>query len=117
MRSRYSAYVLQRADYLLRTWHPSTRPENLDLVADSTVWLRLEILDRKQGSAEDEEGVVEFVAHCQGGQLRERSRFRKEAGDWYYLDGTILPPVQKKKTGRNDPCPCGSGRKFKKCCG
>lgn len=117
MRSRYSAYVLQRTDYLLRTWHPTTRPVNLDLAAEGVVWQGLEIIGRSHGTGEDDEGAVEFVAHCQAGQLHERSRFIRESGQWYYLDGTLLPPVQKEKLGRNDPCPCGSGRKFKKCCG
>ncbi len=117
MRSRYSAYVLQRADYLLQTWHPSTRPASLDLAAENVVWLKLEIIETKQGSAKDDEGLVEFVAHSQGGQLHERSRFRKESSYWYYLDGALLPPVATVKPGRNDPCPCGSGKKFKKCCG
>ncbi|WP_428634446.1 YchJ family protein [Sedimenticola sp.] len=117
MRSRYSAYVLQHTDYLLRTWHPSTRPANLDLAAEDVVWLGLEIIETKQGTEKDDEGLVEFVARSQGGQLHERSRFIRESGQWYYRDGTLLPPVLAVKPGRNGPCPCGSGKKFKKCCG
>lgn len=109
MRSRYCAYVLKLSSYLHATWHPSTRPATLDISSDGTVWLGLKIL----GSGE---GWVEFVARFQGGQLQERSRFVNEAGQWLYLEGEILPPLPAPKPGRNDPCPCGSGRKYKKCC-
>jgi len=75
------------------------------------------IIAREKGESSDSEGVVEFAADYQGGQLHERSRFLKEEGKWFYLNGDILPPVTAAKVGRNDPCPCGSGKKFKKCCG
>jgi len=117
MRSRYSAYVLKRSDYLAATWHPSTRPASLDVSADDTQWQRLEIVATEKGGSGDNDGVVEFAAYYQGGQLHERSRFLKEEGKWLYVDGDILPPVTETKAGRNDPCPCGSGKKFKKCCG
>jgi SEC-C motif-containing protein len=116
MRSRYSAYVLKLGDYLNATWHGSTRPANLDISHDQTPWQRLQIIDTVAGRETDEEGVVEFAAHFAGGQLHERSRFVKEDGQWFYLDGEILPPLAAAKVGRNDPCPCGSGRKYKKCC-
>jgi SEC-C motif-containing protein len=116
MRSRYSAYVLKLSDYLAATWHASTRPPSLDIGSDTTVWLRLSILSAEKGGKGDDEGMVEFAADYQGGQLHERSRFLKEAGRWFYLDGEMLPSQSAEKVGRNDPCPCGSGRKFKKCC-
>jgi len=118
MRSRYSAYVLGEQTYLLDTWHPSTRPESIDTAAGPR-WLRLEIRSTGGGPADDE-GTVEFVAHyLEGehhGRLHELSRFRREEGRWYYLDGTLYP-TDSEKVGRNAACPCGSGRKFKRCCG
>lgn len=117
MRSRYAAYVRGDSAYLMRTWHVRTRPEQLAL-ADQPVWQRLEILDCVAGQPDDVEGVVEFVAHYMSeqspGSLRERSRFVYEQGAWFYLDGQVGQPT---KIGRNAPCPCGSGKKYKHCCG
>lgn len=117
MRSRYSAYVLKHSTYLLDTWHHSTRPATIDNSHGPAVWQRLEIILRDRGMAEDDEGWVEFVARYQGGQIHERSRFVKEAGHWFYVDGDLMPPLPMTKPGRNDPCSCGSGKKYKKCCG
>lgn len=117
MRSRYSAYLLKLSAYLFTTWHPSTRPAAVDISSDETPWLGLDILDCGQGGEKDSEGWVEFVARYQGGQLHERSRFVKAAGRWLYIEGDILPPIPAAKAGRNGPCPCGSGKKYKKCCG
>lgn len=117
MRSRYSAFVLKKADYLLASWHPASRPAELDLSDDETHWQRLQIIACEKGGESDSEGYVEFAAFHEGGQLHERSRFVREEGRWFYLDGEILPPLAPARVGRNDPCPCGSGRKFKKCCG
>jgi len=117
MRSRYSAYVLKLGDYLAATWHRSTRPAQLDIAEDNTPWQRLRILATARGGETDSEGVVEFAADYPGGQMHERSRFVREDGQWFYLDGEMLPLLPQEKVGRNEPCPCGSGRKFKKCCG
>ena len=90
MRSRYSAYVLGLHDYLLATWHPSTRPQVLELGDPATTrWLGLEV---KRHGAQDDTGMVEFVARYKVGgasavRLHERSRFLREDGRWYYLDG------------------------------
>ncbi|MGR2737151.1 YchJ family protein [Billgrantia sp. Q4P2] len=115
MRSRYSAFALGLEGYLRDTWHGSTRPTMLDL-DDGTRWVRLEVLDHGQ---DGDQGRVHFRAtfreRRRWGVLEENSRFVREAGRWYYLDGT--PSVNRLKPGRNDPCPCGSGRKFKSCCG
>lgn len=94
MRSRYTAYTQGREDYLLRTWHPSTRPESLALGdAGSVRWLGLKILRVEGGGPSDPEGSVEFVArHKVGGKatrLHEKSRFVSEGGAWFYLDGEI----------------------------
>ncbi len=117
MRSRYVAYGLKLTHYLIDTWHSSTAPVDLDLAGDRSLWQRLDIVAKGQGTEVDDQGWVEFVARYQGGQLHERSRFVKEAGRWFYIDGEILPPLPALKPGRNDPCSCGSGKKYKKCCG
>ncbi|MCW8841542.1 MAG: YchJ family metal-binding protein [Gammaproteobacteria bacterium] len=102
MRSRYCAYVLKLGDYLSATWHPSSRPQGLDISHDETPWQRLQIIDTVAGSENDDEGVVEFAAYFAGGQLHERSRFVKEGGQWFYVDGELLPPVAAAKVGRNE---------------
>lgn len=92
MRSRYSAFALGDADYLLRTWHPSTRPRGLDLPAGRR-WTRLRVLASERGGPDDTEGVVEFRAHFRDrgepGTLTERSRFVKVDGAWTYVDGDV----------------------------
>lgn len=130
MRSRYTAYARGDAAHLARTLAPEQRAgfDTADVSAGmrNTQWLGLEILDTKDGGANDSTGIVEFVARFQAqgqfpGQTRalhERSRFRRDEADgrWVYVDGeTQMQPV--KKPGRNDPCPCRSGKKFKQCCG
>ncbi|MFO1371109.1 MAG: YchJ family protein [Candidatus Competibacteraceae bacterium] len=92
MRSRYSGYVFARGDYLLRTWHESTRPEKLDLNDAGVVnWLGLKIIRKEAGGPDDTRGVVEFVARYKVGgkahRLHETSRFVREGGPWFYLDG------------------------------
>ena len=114
MRSRYSAYVLGEWEYLLATWHPTTRPAYPS--RDAAEWLGLNVLKCDLGTADDGEGLVEFVASFrEKGKvlgLHEVSRFVQEQGRWYYVDGQC----RIKTCGRNDPCPCGSGRKTKHCC-
>ena len=88
MRSRYSAFVLERADYLLATWHSSTRPASLDFDAGAK-WLGLEVREHKHTGADAAE--VEFVARYRldgrAVRLHERSRFVREDGRWLYVDG------------------------------
>lgn len=96
MRSRYSAYVLEREDYLLRTWHEATRPTALPWQDAAPVkWLRLKILRTEAGGTHDREGVVEFVARYlingKAERLHEVSRFQREGGQWLYVDGQIVP--------------------------
>ena len=89
MRSRSSAFAEGDTDYLLRTWHPSTRPKSLDLDPDQR-WLRLDILGRSGGGPLESEGTVEFVAYYRYGRerqsLHEHSRFVREHGRWLYVD-------------------------------
>ncbi|WJV64491.1 YchJ family protein [Pectobacteriaceae bacterium CE70] len=121
MRSRYTAYVRQDVNYLISTWHPDCQAENwrssiTESCAD-THWLGLTIIAQTPGKNKDE-GYVEFAARYTPTQtprhlmiMRERSRFLRYDDRWYYVDGVHL------QTGRNDHCPCGSGKKYKKCCG
>jgi SEC-C motif-containing protein len=90
MRSRYSAYVRRLTPYLLATWHPSTRPAALDLAADQTTWLGLKVKRHDIGDADH--ATVEFIARYRIGggsavRLHETSRFVREDGRWFYLDG------------------------------
>ncbi len=124
MRSRYTAYVKGDDAYLLSSWDPQTRPDDPHPSADDdTVWTGLRILRTEAGGEADEEGVVEFIAGCDingtPGQLHEISHFRRVDGRWLYVDGDTRQPIRRSqaKVGRNDSCPCGSGKKFKKCCG
>jgi SEC-C motif-containing protein len=89
MRSRYSAFVKGDVPYLLRTWHPRTRPARLDLDA-SMRWTGLEILSATEGSAFHSTGTVTFRASFRGGSLHERSRFERVDGAWVYVDGEFL---------------------------
>jgi SEC-C motif-containing protein len=88
MRARFSAYARGDAEYVLRTWHPSTRPRTLDL-ADDPRWVRLEILGRTGGALFDAQGTVRFDAHYVDGDepavMREDSRFVRERGEWLYI--------------------------------
>lgn len=93
MRSRYCAYVLRDEDYLLRTWHVSTRPRELALHGDAPVkWLGLKIL-AIDASTPANEARVEFVARYtvngKAGRLHENSRFVREDGCWFYVDGFL----------------------------
>ncbi|KAF7598622.1 MAG: hypothetical protein CGU28_10575 [Candidatus Dactylopiibacterium carminicum] len=93
MRSRYTAFALGLEAYLLATWHPSTRPATLDLaVSPQARWIGLQILAAP--AAEGVSGEVSFVARCRIGgraeRLQECSRFVREEGRWYYLDGDVV---------------------------
>ena len=121
MRSRYTAYCRGQVDYLIATHHPSKRRPsdraNLSKSMQNTTWLGLTVLNTERGQPEDDTGIVEFVALYRTGevgQLHERSRFQKQKGRWFYVDGDHLSPLEPK---RNAPCWCGSGKKFKLCHG
>ena len=123
MRSRYTAYTRNNMDYLLRTWDRETRPAALEEETE-LAWAGLTILSTQAGQPGDTAGSVEFIARYRfdgaDRQIHETSRFRQHDGEWFYLDGKVDDtPLQcrSEKTGRNDPCPCGSSKKFKKCCG
>ncbi|MFI6336489.1 YchJ family protein [Streptomyces sp. NPDC050535] len=89
MRSRYAAFVRRDEKYLLRTWHPRTRPSSVDFDRGMR-WTGLEILETGAGSAFHSTGTVTFRASYQGGSLHERSRFERVEGAWVYVDGDFV---------------------------
>ncbi len=92
MRSRYSAYALGRLDYVFRTWHPRTRPDDL-APTPGLRWTGLDVVATEGGEPGDQSGTVEFQAHFRtsaGEQsMREVSRFERRAGRWVYVDGDV----------------------------
>lgn len=143
MRSRYTAYTVADVDYLKNTLAPESRKdfdrEATRKWAEEAKWKKLTIMSTQHGTADDDTGKVEFCASYeyegQGIQLHEVSSFRKsKEGQWYFVDGEahshpegenvelshskqVTVVRASAKIGRNDPCSCGSGKKFKKCCG
>lgn len=125
MRSRYTAYTRVNIDYIERTMR-SPALDRFDANetrkwAASLKWERLNVVD---SHTEGDKGYVEFYAHFKGNNkkyaMREVSEFHRIEGAWYYVNGedpksTIVH--QTPSLGRNDPCPCQSGKKYKKCCG
>lgn len=128
MRSRYAAYVKVETDYIFETTHPKHR-EGYDVAgtkewAESAEWQALEIISVNGGGSEDTDGEVEFIARfSEKGEPKvhhELALFKKEQAGWLFTDGkavTQKPIARAPKVGRNDPCTCGSGLKYKKCCG
>lgn len=129
MRSRYSAYALHKIDWIVDSQHPDGRA-HVDRKATEewstrATWHRLELVQVQQGAADDHEGLVEFKAYytIAGEDIthHEIASFRKEGDDWFFMDGIEVKPRPFKrvqpKVGPNEPCTCGSGKKFKKCCG
>lgn len=118
MRSRYTAYVLQKKQYLLQTWHTKTKPSALNFENHPVTWLGLEVIDSTTDKDTETSGTVNFltryVANGLVCNLQENSRFIKEDDRWYYVNGECS--LTKDKPQRNQPCPCGSKLKFKKCC-
>ena len=128
MRSRYSAYVVKNITYLGDTLHPEHNDDwdetSTRSWANAAEWVELEIIATEKGQENDDEGTVEFAASFKEGLVKKRhheiSYFKKSAERWYYVDGSMPKVVTHRnegpKVGRNSPCPCGSGKKFKKCC-
>jgi SEC-C motif-containing protein len=121
MRSRYTAYSLGQIDYIEKTMRPPAS-DHFDAVREKSLvrdthWDHLTVMN---SSFDSNKGYVEFIAtYSADGKkntLHEISEFHFDDGKWYYVDGKqgINPSV---KIGRNDPCPCGSQKKYKKCCG
>lgn len=128
MRARYAAYAKVEVDFLIDSLHPDgsgdVDRDHTRAWAENSQWHGLEILSTRYGGSEDQTGEVEFVAKytLQGEPQRhhEKAQFRRHQDKWLYLDGDELhpPPVvgPRLRLGRNDACPCGSKRKYKKCC-
>ena len=127
MRSRYSAYSRNNPEYILQTTHPDTR-EQYDLAhlqqwCNNVSWLSLEISTSPANSPADDRDEVCFLArYLEGNQLvthGEHSHFHCLAGTWYFHHGEALQQACPATitVGRNQPCPCGSGKKFKRCHG
>lgn len=127
MRARYSAHVKVDVDFLYESTHPDHR-ENYDHKgtkswAEKSEWHGLEILGTTAGGPEDEEGEVEFIARFRNQEgirsHHERGQFKRKKKKWLFAEGNMVKsqPVSVTKIGRNDPCSCGSGKKYKKCCG
>ncbi|WP_241572997.1 YchJ family protein [Rosenbergiella nectarea] len=117
MRSRYTAYALHAFPYIVKTWHTSSRHAELAQLLEhdsvDTQWQGLTICETHAGRAVDEAYVTFFARYTsdqQPGWIYETSRFVRENNHWYYIDGVHKIP------GRNETCPCGSQKKFKKCC-
>ena len=127
MRSRYTAYVEHAIDYIIETCVYDEK-EKIDVRqtrnwSEKSKWLGLKILSTEKGGPEDTEGNVEFQAMYEKDGLRdnhhEKARFKKKDGRWFYVEGDFVPKTVVRtgpKVGRNEPCPCGSGKKYKHCC-
>lgn len=128
MRARYTAHCVGEFGFLETSVHSSTREsvdrDKLRKWSEMVTWQGLEVLGTEGGGPKDETGFVSFVARYSVGdtpqEIREDAEFTRENGEWRYLDGNVHghTPFRREtpKTGRNEPCPCGSGKKFKKCC-
>jgi SEC-C motif-containing protein len=129
MRSRYTAYQKGAIGHLGDSLHPDHKSDWDEAAtrrwADNAQWLGLQIVATQAGAEGDDEGTVEFIASYREGEATKRhheiSRFARQGGRWYYVEGRMPAPETVRhaapKVGRNDPCPCGSGKKYKKCCG
>jgi SEC-C motif-containing protein len=129
MRSRYSAFAKGETEYLKQSLHPDHRtdydPVSTKNWADNSEWVKLEVVNTSDGGKDDENGSVEFIATFRQKGVthahHEVAQFSRHKGSWYYTDGKMVTPGTVRnegpKVGRNDPCPCGSGKKYKKCCG
>jgi len=127
MRARYTSFVKNTIDYLGKTFNPEEinefNAQEADQWSKNSKWLGLEIISTKAGTENDTKGSVEFKAHYEAGGVKnthhEVAQFQKIDDKWFFMDGKIVREQvvrSEPKIGRNDPCFCGSGKKFKKCC-
>lgn len=129
MRARYSAYEKHEIDFIINTCHHEDGLNEIDREAtrswsEESTWQGLKILRTEKGGPNDKEGVVEFQAVYTRKGLRdvhhETAVFKKIDGKWLYSSGNLKTTTvvrDGRKVGRNEPCPCGSGKKYKACCG
>ena len=127
MKSRYTAYCIGDVDYLHNTTQAKNRKQHnkteIAQWSSENSWIKLEIICCENGTIHDTTGTVEFKAYfkdANGHQQvhHEKSNFCKENGRWFYCDGQCVPQktLANTDTTRNSLCPCGSGKKYKKCC-
>jgi SEC-C motif-containing protein len=128
LRARYTAFTRGDVSFILDSHHSSTRHEvnatEIEEWAKDSQWLGLKVAQMEAGGKSDDRGTILFVAEYHDGSQRqehwEKSFFERENGDWKFLDAQSVHVGTYQRTepkiGRNDPCPCGSGKKFKKCC-
>ncbi len=129
MRARYTAHAKNAFDFLETSLHPSVH-ETVDKNkmrewSEAVTWEGMDVHQTTGGGENDNTGTVSFTARYSVNgveqELREDATFTRETGQWLYLDGDVHghTPYRREspKIGRNDPCPCGSGKKYKKCCG
>lgn len=129
LRARYTAFALGYIDFIVSTHHSRTRHEvkreEIEDWSKNSQWLGLKIVEKEAGNEKDQTGTIIFGAKYQSeGETHdhwEKSFFEKENNEWRFLDahGLVKGPLRRTepKVGRNDPCPCGSSKKYKKCCG
>jgi SEC-C motif-containing protein len=129
MAARYVAYTTGAIDYLFATHDPKTRGRAdrhaIESWSKRATWLGLEIREVVAGGADDDKGEVEFVARYELEDAphdhHERAKFRRIDGTWFFVDGDTVSkqPIRREspKQNRNDLCLCGSGKKYKRCCG
>jgi len=126
MRARYTAFVTGRmnGEFVRSTTAPENRTNETGAPSPQIGGMGLEIRRVVAGSPDDQTGIVEFIARLlvqgQPEIHHEISRFRRDDGHWVYVDGRFPSDGdvgRTAKVGRNDPCPCGSRKKFKQCCG
>lgn len=128
MRSRFTAYALSSIEYLYKTSGKRIRKqfdaESTEQWAAGATWHEIEFISTEGGSETDTTAKLEFIARYsvkdQPCEHHEVAEFAKVDGEWLFIDGEMAGGVtyrrEEPKVGRNDPCPCGSGKKFKKCC-
>ncbi len=127
LETRYQAFKDGNIDFIVETTHPESRNQHerkdIEAWANNSKWLGLEV-EKEENEAEhtwitftvryQEKDNEEPIEH------EEKALFRLHEGKWYYFDSTFPKAKtyqrEKPKVGRNDPCPCGSGKKYKKCC-
>ncbi len=129
MRARYSAYAAHAIEFIAKSCIRKDGDNDIDLDetrrwSEESEWLGLTIHSTSKGGPSDDEGTVEFSAlYARNGlkdEHREVARFKKVDGVWFYSEGTVSATTVVRanpKIGRNEPCPCGSGKKYKHCCG
>lgn len=129
MRARYTSYEKHEIDFIINSCEHGEEIAEIDRKATeewskNSTWHGLRIIRTEKGTEKDDEGIVEFEATYTQKGVRdihhETGAFKKVNGEWLYSTGMIKPMTvirEGRKIGRNEPCPCGSGKKYKQCCG